>query len=629
MNILISTFGTSWQIIPEILGFTNPYKVNLYKNHSGFNRMIGDREKYNIENIQEVWLVTTDNPRTADAFKNLCKWHENFKDHFQIKVWKPLNISELSNDKECKVMRDLIYRLVLTAVSSDNQWHISLAGGRKTMSADIQQAAFLFGCSPLLHVVDVQSNWSNELRDLKPQEMAQPLKKELAELINPIVISSKMDISSIIEMELKSLKKRYGLPCSDINHVENSTGLADMIEQMQIKAFDLQKNYREKHISQDKYGNFHELYLYPPHFLEKLKSKIIGEPENQERDRRFINALPKTDLHCHFGAVLSVKEAVEIASKYTQQAIEHNRDFQDWYKMVEKALLTVDIEQLRELTNNNIKGISFLFPGITPPYAMTAFLSCFKDREDVLEKLIYGDYTDESSFFKIGIEKYERLGDFQGSGLLQSEIMIRQTCRKFMEYCKRNNIWYTEVRCSPENYTKGGLSGRKVVEIMLDELCDDPDIMIKLMFIASRHGKMSFIYKHIELFEELSNNEKFLRNFAGFDLAGAETIRRPAQLRSAFQDLHKKCIHTTIHAGEGDQTDNIWEAIYSLNADRIGHGLSLSNSKELLKKFIDQRIAVELCPSSNYQIIGFRDRKIHKSSSADVYPLLDYLISGV
>ena len=32
-NILLTTFGISWQIIPEIIGFTNPETINLYKNH--------------------------------------------------------------------------------------------------------------------------------------------------------------------------------------------------------------------------------------------------------------------------------------------------------------------------------------------------------------------------------------------------------------------------------------------------------------------------------------------------------------------------------------------------------------------------------------------------------------------
>jgi len=32
-NILITTFGLTWQVVPELLGFTNPGLVNLYRNH--------------------------------------------------------------------------------------------------------------------------------------------------------------------------------------------------------------------------------------------------------------------------------------------------------------------------------------------------------------------------------------------------------------------------------------------------------------------------------------------------------------------------------------------------------------------------------------------------------------------
>ena len=93
--------------------------------------------------------------------------------------------------------------------------------------------------------------------------------------------------------------------------------------------------------------------------------------------------------------------------------------------------------------------------------------------------------------------------------------------------------------------------------------------------------------------------------------------------------LLQRCARLTIHAGETDDASSIWEAVYLLGADRIGHGLTLKDKPELLQRFIDRRITLEMCPSSNFQIIGFRDNYAPQSYSTTKYPLKDYLEQGL
>ena len=81
----------------------------------------------------------------------------------------------------------------------------------------------------------------------------------------------------------------------------------------------------------------------------------------------------------------------------------------------------------------------------------------------------------------------------------------------------------------------------------------------------------------------------------------------------------EKCSFITIHAGENQEVENIWEAVYHLNADRIGHGLTLGNNPKLMQRFRDKNIFLEMCPSSNEQIVGFNND----------YPLKEYLENGV
>lgn len=114
----------------------------------------------------------------------------------------------------------------------------------------------------------------------------------------------------------------------------------------------------------------------------------------------------------------------------------------------------------------------------------------------------------------------------------------------------------------------------------------------------------------------------------GFDVAGSESTRSPRQLREKFEEIFRSCVKITIHAGETEPAKNIWEAVYHLNADRIGHGLRLREYPVLLAHVRDRGVTIELCPTSNDQIVGFRDPR-NPQDMRDIYPLREYLEQGV
>ena len=115
----------------------------------------------------------------------------------------------------------------------------------------------------------------------------------------------------------------------------------------------------------------------------------------------------------------------------------------------------------------------------------------------------------------------------------------------------------------------------------------------------------------------------------GVDLAGYEDITTRAHyFRDDFHAIHRLGLALTVHAGENDDAEGIWSAIFDLNARRVGHALSLGESKDLLRSVADRRIGIEMCPYANLQIKGFPlDAEVMGSPVA--YPLLRYLEAGV
>jgi hypothetical protein len=131
---------------------------------------------------------------------------------------------------------------------------------------------------------------------------------------------------------------------------------------------------------------------------------------------------------------------------------------------------------------------------------------------------------------------------------------------------------------------------------------------------------------------------------AGFDLSGDEAVNN-ANVEAAIQRLFAACSSITIHAGEAMSAKSIWEAVYKLSAQRIGHGLRLRDDSRLLEYCVRNDICMELCPISNSFTNVFRpvERKELRNARGDTpqvrgnrgihnreeFPLLEFLSAGL
>lgn len=107
---------------------------------------------------------------------------------------------------------------------------------------------------------------------------------------------------------------------------------------------------------------------------------------------------------------------------------------------------------------------------------------------------------------------------------------------------------------------------------------------------------------------------------------GAEQMDRLARY---FVPAFEACLPITIHAGEGEPAESIWQAAYHLHADRIGHGLTIGEHPELAQRFRDRGVCLELCPTSNREVVGYRDPDYPESRNCPSYPLLGLWRSGL
>lgn len=597
-NILVSALGAQPDIIEETVGYINFKEIDFYEKLVSFQSIQTSREEADFFSfpIDELWLVATDREGKKGSFRDIKSTFEDFKQIEEscskyvkrIRLFVLQGVNDITNDDEAFQYRDLAYKVIAYARQQcdGGRLYLSLACGRKTMSADFQEAAYCFGCDALIHV----------LGDRK--EEAFPL-----------------NLGAIKKNEVLKVKDLY----FDEGVVVKCTPDTDFLTDIQNQKRNAQHFYTTYYLDEkETRSNFYILYTLPPSKIKELKTDYLGiDPSKQKEELEYLQRLPKSDLHCHLGGVLTAEEMIEVAKCYLpliEKEKKQNLLYSKWDCKYDKKL---PIKDWYKALENHL--------GVHKGLIASRFILEYEDNPRALEQIIFGNYIQESDYKSIGINAYESLGDLQGSALLCNETAIRKTVQILLSKCKKENIAYLEIRCSPINYQTSILSPNQVLQAIFEELEREPEVETSVIMIASRHGGDDKILQSIELTKQLKDDALFKKYFRGFDLAGDESAKSPKEVREQFLEIMKDCYNITIHAGETAPAENIWEAVYHLTAERIGHGLKLIEKEDLMVKFLERGIGIEMCPSSNYQIVGYRDNYFSGTQNMPDYPLKKYL----
>lgn len=198
-------------------------------------------------------------------------------------------------------------------------------------------------------------------------------------------------------------------------------------------------------------------------------------------------------------------------------------------------------------------------------------------------------------------------------GVTQTAEALRRVARECVEDLAADGVVYAEVRYAPELHLEKGLDIHEVVESVLAGIAEGERIAAeagrritaRVLLTAMRTAT------HARQVAELSVDYRD-SGVVGFDIAGAEAGFPPTRHLDAFEYLRRENAHFTIHAGEAFGLPSIWEALQWCGADRLGHGVRIIDDIEIgadgeprlgrLAAYVrDQRIPLEMCPSSNVQ----------------------------
>ncbi len=200
---------------------------------------------------------------------------------------------------------------------------------------------------------------------------------------------------------------------------------------------------------------------------------------------------------------------------------------------------------------------------------------------------------------------------------------IQRVTTDIVEEAYGHGVRLLELRYSPAIHTYSGLTLRQAIRAVLSginaSLRRHADLEVGLIIISMRqHGPhIAKIIARQALAEAQHLHER--SGVVGFDLAGAERGNPPRLFREAYEIAHLGGLGLTVHAGEDEGPENIWEAIDLLGASRIGHGCSAVRDRRLLGRLARDQILVECCPTSNYQTGA-----VARGAPHPIYTFLEY-----
>jgi adenosine deaminase len=197
--------------------------------------------------------------------------------------------------------------------------------------------------------------------------------------------------------------------------------------------------------------------------------------------------------------------------------------------------------------------------------------------------------------------------------VMQTAPNLRRVAREFVVDLAADGVIYGETRWAPKQHLRAGLTVAEAVEAVRDGLAEGvaairargQEIEVRQLLTAMRQAEPT---------REIAELALRYRNdsVAGFDIAGPERGFPPSRFLESFQLLRRQSAYYTIHAGEADGWESIWEAVQVCGANRIGHGVAIIEDLQLglgrsatLGDFaaylLNEQIPLEMCPSSNVQ----------------------------
>ncbi len=184
---------------------------------------------------------------------------------------------------------------------------------------------------------------------------------------------------------------------------------------------------------------------------------------------------------------------------------------------------------------------------------------------------------------------------------MQSEDSLRAVTEDVFEQLVDDGVVYAEIRFAPLQHLGQGLTTERVVHVVeraADELTRATGVESGLILCTLRHFSEAQSMETARLVEQFRGS-----HVVALDIAGDEAGFPLDAHEAAYRFAREQGLPRTAHAGEACGPESVWETLRLLDPQRIGHGVRSIEDAQLVEHLKREGIHLEVCPSSNVQIV--------------------------
>ena len=191
---------------------------------------------------------------------------------------------------------------------------------------------------------------------------------------------------------------------------------------------------------------------------------------------------------------------------------------------------------------------------------------------------------------------------YQGSRVLLRDRDFYDLTWAYLTRAKQQNIRHAEVFFDPQAHTGRGVPIGAVVEGIHQALRNgerDLGISSKLILCFLRHLSAE---NATQTFESALPYRDY---FAGVGLDSSERDHPPEKFADVFARARAEGLFVVAHAGEEGPPEYVWQALDTLRASRIDHGVRAIEDEALVERLRAERVPLTVCPLSNVKLRVF------------------------
>jgi adenine deaminase len=209
------------------------------------------------------------------------------------------------------------------------------------------------------------------------------------------------------------------------------------------------------------------------------------------------------------------------------------------------------------------------------------------------------EFTDLQSFLDIY---------YQGTRVLLHDRDFYDLTWAYLDKAHEQSVRHAEIFFDPQAHTVRGVPIGSIIEGIHQALLDGSNrfgISSKLILCFLRHLSGEDAMRTLEA------ALPYRDYFAGVGLDSSERGHPPEKFKDVFAKARAAGLFVVAHAGEEGPPDYVWQALDTLGATRIDHGVRCTEDPALVDRLRSQRVPLTVCPLSNVKLRVFDSIENH------------------